>query len=317
MAESRVRVPKTLCGSSLLYQAGRKHVRVADGTVVEVETSDESYLRLSQGAKICRDKPTNERDIWYETVNVVTGPIHVEGAAVGDALEIEVLDVGIDRCWRIWDADRETHGALSRWRAEQGETSVMAEELRIDGDRIWISERLSVQKEPCIGTIATASIDPAHGSTFEPTFPNGGNMDLRQIQRGTKLRLPVLVPGAHLFVGDLHACMGRGEPCWVGFEAAGVAILRINVIKNHLLPWPRLYIGNTVIFTSTWLKEGCALEHDFATQDALHQAFIYLMSVHGLTPREAHSWLTAKGHALFGGPASRQALLSVEMPPPL
>ena len=79
-----------------------------------------------------------------------------------------------------------------------------------------------------IGCIGTA---PAQGSasTFMPAYPFGGNMDLREMEPGTTLYLPVNVPGGLLSMGDLHAAMGTAEPTWVSLEAAGHATLRIGV----------------------------------------------------------------------------------------
>ncbi len=49
-------------------------------------------------------------------------------------------------------------------------------------------------------------------------------------------------------------------------------------------------------------------------QDALGQAFDYLIEVEKLTFEEAFGFLTAQAAATFGGPASRQALVTIESP---
>jgi amidase len=74
-----------------------------------------------------------------------------------------------------------------------------------------------------IGCIGTAPSEA--GSTFMPAYPFGGNMDLREMEPGTTVYLPVNVAGGLLSMGDLHAAMGSAEPTWVSLEAAGQATL--------------------------------------------------------------------------------------------
>jgi acetamidase/formamidase len=42
----------------------------------------------------------------------------------------------------------------------------------------------------------------------------------------------VQVPGANLYIGDLHACMGQGEGALVAIESSGAATVRIDLVKN-------------------------------------------------------------------------------------
>ncbi len=44
--------------------------------------------------------------VALETINVVTGPLWVEGAVAGDGLREEVLDIRIRRCWSVWESDQ-------------------------------------------------------------------------------------------------------------------------------------------------------------------------------------------------------------------
>ena len=105
-----------------------------------------------------------------------------------------------------------------------------------------------------IGCIGTA---PAEGSasTFMPAYPFGGNMDLREMEPGTTLYLPVNVPGGLLSMGDLHAAMGTAEPTWVSLEAAGQATLRIGVEKGLTLAFPRLRCAGEIYFLGIAIAE--------------------------------------------------------------
>jgi hypothetical protein len=113
-----------------------------------------------------------------------------------------------------------------------------------------------------IGCLATASPDPKCWSTFEPTYCNGGNMDLRELSKvcgvgvgavcvclnpsplascslpfcalkGASILLPVQVEGGLLYLGDLHAAMGAGASC------VCVAMLLLNFIRAGEPTWYR------------------------------------------------------------------------------
>jgi amidase len=63
-------------------------------------------------------------------------------------------------------------------------------------------------------------------------------MDCRLIGVGASVLLPVLVPGAHLALGDLHAVMGDGEVGCAGAEVAGGVVLRLRLLRSLDMPLP-------------------------------------------------------------------------------
>lgn len=316
---------------------------VESGDTVSFQTTDQSYLALSGLNKYSKDHSLKELEeisknqkienkdnaiptFSLENINMVTGPVFVKGAEVGDRLRVKVLDIQITRCWSVWSNDKSVGGCLASKRALVDGCSSVRElvmEKTSDGKgMVRLSERMSVPLEPMIGCIATAPAvhtDHSFGcgcSTFEPTYPHGGNMDLREMETGTTIWLPVNNAGGLLFIGDVHACMARGEAAWVGYEASGVVTVQIDLEKiGHFahsapLPFPRLLTpSNDLIFTAVDKDS-----HTASTQNVLEQAFDYLTQQKGLTPEEAFGYCTAKTEARFGGPASCQTLLVV--PPP-
>lgn len=76
----------------------------------------------------------------------------------------------------------------------------------------------------------------AEGARTIPGRPeNGGNCDIKNLSRGSKVYLPVHVPGAKLSIGDLHFSQGDGEISFCGgIEMAGVVTLKCSVIKNGM-----------------------------------------------------------------------------------
>ncbi|WWC59393.1 uncharacterized protein I303_101948 [Kwoniella dejecticola CBS 10117] len=69
------------------------------------------------------------------------------------------------------------------------------------------------------------------GARTSPGREHGGNIDIGLATRGSKMYLPVYIPGASLSVGDLHFCQSDGEPT-TAIEMAGIATLRVNVIPQ-------------------------------------------------------------------------------------
>lgn len=66
-----------------------------------------------------------------------------------------------------------------------------------------------------------------------PPRENGGNCDIKNLSLGSRLFLPVFVPGANLSVGDLHFSEGDGEITLCGaIEMAGWIDLKVSIIKN-------------------------------------------------------------------------------------
>ena len=57
-------------------------------------------------------------------------------------------------------------------------------------------------------------------------------MDIRQLVAGSRLWLPVDVPGALFSVGDLHFAQGDGEVCGTAIEVAGAVTVRFGVIRD-------------------------------------------------------------------------------------
>jgi formamidase len=73
----------------------------------------------------------------------------------------------------------------------------------------------------------------AHGARTVPPREHGGNCDIKDLSRGSKVYFPVYVDGAGLSVGDLHFSQGDGEITFCGaIEMAGWVHMRVNLIKG-------------------------------------------------------------------------------------
>ncbi|EON65424.1 formamidase [Coniosporium apollinis CBS 100218] len=64
---------------------------------------------------------------------------------------------------------------------------------------------------------------------------HGGNCDIKNLSRGSKVFLPVHVKGAKFSVGDLHFSQGDGEISFCGaIEMAGVITIKFTVMKEGM-----------------------------------------------------------------------------------
>ncbi|KAI2602696.1 formamidase [Hypoxylon sp. NC1633] len=84
---------------------------------------------------------------------------------------------------------------------------------------------------------ASAALKEKVASEGARTIPgrpeHGGNCDIKNLSRGSKVYLPVHVPGAKFSVGDLHFSQGDGEISFCGaIEMAGVITINFKVIKD-------------------------------------------------------------------------------------
>ncbi|MEU8346402.1 formamidase [Actinomadura meyerae] len=73
------------------------------------------------------------------------------------------------------------------------------------------------------------------GARTVPPRENGGNQDIKNFSRGSRVFFPVFVPGALLSGGDLHFSQGDGEITFCGaIEMGGFVDLHIDLIKGGM-----------------------------------------------------------------------------------
>ncbi len=189
---------------------------LAPGDEITVGTLDASGGQLT-ATSVAGD--LNGMD--FGRVNPVTGPFRVEGAAAGDALVVEILDVSVGT-WG-WTANIPGFGLL----ADDFPDAHLRVSAIADG-HAELLPGLLIPVVPMIGTIGVAPPEPGPHPMVPPSRW-GGNLDIRHIGPGTRLVLPVGVDGALLSLGDAHAAMGDGEVAGTGVETEATVRLRVGV----------------------------------------------------------------------------------------
>jgi formamidase len=192
----------------------------------------------------------------------LTGPVFVEGAEPGNALEVEFVAYEPDGFGTTavipgfgFLADLFPEPYLVRWeisgglaRSEElpgvsvpqdmfaGVVGVAPSPERLAG---YLSREQALRErgQPVADAMPEGAVPPeaADGARTIPPRETGGNMDIRQLVAGSKLWLPVDVEGALFSVGDLHFAQGDGEVCGTAIEVAGSVTVRFAV---HDVPAP-------------------------------------------------------------------------------
>lgn len=192
-------------------------------------------------------------------VHPLTGPIYIEDARPGDLLEVEILDVvpaafGYTTQVRGFGFLRDVFPDpyLVKWRLENG----WGRSEQLPGVRIPASPfmgtigvapnrrlmEMATQREWAaisrgeflFPPIESAGAVPGgaiaqEGLRTGPPRENGGNLDIKQTGKGTRMFFPVLVDGALFSAGDAHFAQGDGEVCGQAIEMRSTLVARFTV----------------------------------------------------------------------------------------
>jgi len=189
----------------------------------------------------------------------LSGPLYVRDAEPGDVLEVEFVryetaDFGVTAVIPGFGflADLFPEPYLVKWeiaggvaRAPEVPGVAVPEETFAGVVGVAPSHALMEEyraREEALRARGQAVADPvpdaaipaaaAGGLRTIPPRETGGNLDIRQLVAGSRIRLPVAVAGALFSVGDLHFAQGDGEVCGTGIEIAGAVTVRFGVHKS-------------------------------------------------------------------------------------
>jgi formamidase len=80
---------------------------------------------------------------------------------------------------------------------------------------------------------AAAKTAASEAARTVPPREHGGNCDIKNLSRGSKVYFPVYVKGGGLSMGDIHFSQGDGEITFCGaIEMAGYLDIRVSLIKS-------------------------------------------------------------------------------------
>ncbi|MGV2830501.1 formamidase [Myxosarcina sp. GI1(2024)] len=86
-----------------------------------------------------------------------------------------------------------------------------------------------------LGTLKSSEFDrvAAEAARTVPPREHGGNCDIKNLSKGSRIYFPVYVDGANLSMGDIHFSQGDGEISFCGaIEMSGYIDLHVDIIKG-------------------------------------------------------------------------------------
>jgi formamidase len=230
--------------------------------VAEVGPGEELRLETEDGVCGLLTRASTHADVGTMELggaHPLAGPIFVRGAEPGDTLEVELVayetaDFGVTPVIPGFGflADVFTDPYLVKWEitdgvARSGELPGVAvpgdpfagvvgvAPSRESVDRFRAREDALRQDGQLVADEAPEAAVPPSAASGLRTIPpreTGGNLDIRQLVAGSRIWLPVEVPGALFSAGDLHFAQGDGEVCGTAIEVAGAVTVRIAVRKD-------------------------------------------------------------------------------------
>lgn len=230
---------KRISGDKVIYAFAHdiKEIETVKPRVpFKVETNDCFFQQIYEESQVL-----NEID--YDRLNPATGPIFVEGAEVGDMLVVKILDVApIDKGVAAVVIGEGAAG-------DQVKKSIVQVIDVVDNKAIY--EGVEIPLDPMIGVIGVAPKEEDGRWQTNSPWKHGGNMDTKEIVKGTTLYFEVNQPGGLLALGDCHAVMGDGEVCFTGLEIPAVVTLEVDIIKDRQATWPILERENEIVFIAS------------------------------------------------------------------
>lgn len=230
--------------------------------VAEVAPGEEIRLETEDGIAGQLTRASTHADAGRLNLGLghpLEGPLWVQGAEPGDALEVEFLsyepaDFGTTAVipgfgyvpdlfpepylvkWEIADGvarSQELPGVAVPDATFAGVVGVAPSHERMEEFRRR-EEALRAQGQRVADPFPEDAVPPeaAGGLRTIPPRETGGNMDVPQLVAGSRLWLPVDVPGALFSIGDLHFSQGDSEVCGTAIEIAGAVTFRLAVHKG-------------------------------------------------------------------------------------
>ncbi|MEM8954332.1 MAG: formamidase [Verrucomicrobiota bacterium] len=146
----------------------------------------------------------------------------------------------------------------------------------------------------------------AEAARTVPPREHGGNCDIKNLTRGSKVYFPVYVNGGGLSMGDIHFSQGDGEITFCGaIEMAGYLDIRVNLIKDGVAKYG---IKNPIFelsplepnYSSHLVFEGISVDEE-GKQHYLDPHVSYRMAcLNAIEYMKKFGYTGAQGYAILG-----------------
>jgi formamidase len=287
--------------------------------VAEIAAGEEIRLEADDGIAGQLTRESTHADVGALNLGLahpLAGPVFVRGAEPGDVLEVEFVayepaafgvtavvpgfgylaDLFPDPYLVKWEIaggvarSEELPGVAVPEEMFAGVVGVAPSRERVESVRAR-EEALLARGQPVADSMPEGAIPPAAADGLRTIPPRelGGNMDIRQLVAGSRLWLPVDVPGALFSAGDLHFAQGDGEVCGTAIEVAGAVTVRFRIRESRGRRFPTYETParpGRRSFATTGIPVDAGMDLNAATRLALLEMIDHLEREHGF-PRPA------------------------------
>jgi acetamidase/formamidase len=289
----RLEVTPATVAYGYYWSAATPALRVQSGDIIDVDTL---LTNTPAGLERAGVKPDRIQESLKRIVSevtgdrrgpgghILTGPIFVEGAEPGDALEVKILSIDFALDYG--------YNGCSGFLPENCDRSVSQKIIPLDRKRM-IAEFKSgivIPLRPFFGSMGVAPAADAGRVSSNPPGRHAGNLDNKELVAGSTLLIPVFVRGALFEIGDGHAAQGDGEVDQTAIETSLRGRVQLTVRKGMALTWPRAETATDYI--------SMAADPDLkvATSAAIQEMVDFLAATRGLSKHEAYQLVSIAGN---------------------
>ncbi|HJZ98918.1 MAG TPA: acetamidase/formamidase family protein [Candidatus Solibacter sp.] len=287
-AEYQLKATPTTVAYGYYWAQAKPALRIKSGDTVAIQTMlTNSPDRLASMGVKAEDIEPELRAITAEVTgdargpggHILTGPVYIEGAEPGDTLEVRIqkIDYSIPYAYNSFSPQR---GVLVDNDFARGASKI----IPLDAKRgvAKFSDHIEIPLRPFFGSMGVAPPESMGRVSSGPPGMFAGNLDNKDLVAGTKLFIPVFVPGALFEVGDGHAGQGNGEVDITALETSLVGTFQFVLRKDMHLKGPR---GET---PTHWIAMGLDPNLDEALKKAVREAIDFLVAEKHLSREEAY-----------------------------
>ena len=257
-------------------------LEIESGEAIQLHVRDASDEQIGPGSTA-----VDVLELDFSHVNPVSGPVFVKGARPGDTLAVELLEFA-PPAWG-WTAIIPGFGLLAD---EFPEPWLRISQVDAEQGRVRFSEQIELPYRPFPGTLGVAPPEPGQHPILPPSR-YGGNMDVKHLNPGVTLYLPVGVDGALFALGDTHAAQGDGEVCGTAIETAMDVVVRLTVRRDLRVEMPQYDVPAGLVAaheqSGYHVCTGVGPDLMEAARDAVRATIAYLQEHRGLEREEAYS----------------------------
>lgn len=217
--------------------------------------------------------------------HILTGPVAVEGAMLGDVLQVDILDITLRQDWG-YSFIRPLSGTLPLEFKTFTHMNIPLDTEKSEATLPWGTK---LPLAPFFGVMAVAP--PRNWgriSTIEPRV-HGGNLDNKELVAGTTLYLPVQAEGALFSCGDGHGAQGDGEVCVTAIETALQGRFRLTVRRDMDVTYPEAETPTHLI------TMGMHPDLDTCVEIALRRMIAVVSARTGITREQAYMLCSLAG----------------------